>query len=110
MSLGMEVDLSPGDFVLDGDPVFPPQFLSNVRCGQMTGWMKTPLGMEIDLGPGHIVLDWVPALRERGTAAPHVFGSCLLWPRSPISAAAELLLVGCIVSEQFSINTEKLLT
>ena len=24
----------------------------------------------IDVGPGHIVLDGVPALRERGTAAP----------------------------------------
>ena len=23
--LGMEVDLSPGDFVLDGDPVPPPK-------------------------------------------------------------------------------------
>jgi len=29
-----------------------------------------PLSMEADLGPGHIVLDGVPALRERGTAAP----------------------------------------
>jgi len=57
-------------------PSFPspkgalPQLLSNVRCGQTTGWMKTPLGTEVDLGPGHIVLDGVPALRERGTAAP----------------------------------------
>jgi len=25
MSLGMELDLGPGDFVLDGDPVLPPQ-------------------------------------------------------------------------------------
>ena len=25
---------------------------------------------EVELGPGHIVLDGVPALRERGTAAP----------------------------------------
>jgi len=25
MSLGMEVDLSPGDFILDGDPAPPPQ-------------------------------------------------------------------------------------
>ena len=31
--------------------------------------MKTPLRTEV-LGPGHIVLDGVPALRERGTAAP----------------------------------------
>ena len=31
---------------------------------------------------------------ERGTAAPPppLFGSCLLWPRSPVSATAELLL------------------
>jgi len=47
-----------------------PQFLSNVRCGQTSGWMKTPLGTEVDLGPDHIVLDGVPALRERGTSAP----------------------------------------
>jgi len=53
--------------------------------------MKTPLVTEVDLGPGHIVLDGVPALREKGTAPP-LFGSCLLWPRSPISATAELLL------------------
>ena len=59
--------------------------------------MKTPLGTEVDLGPGHIVLDGgtgVPALRESGTAAPHppaIFAPCLLWPRSPISAPAELL-------------------
>ena len=99
MPLGMEVSLSPDDFVLDGDPASPPlkghspQFLSSVRCGQVTGWIKTPLGTEIDLGPGHIVLDGVPALREMGTAAARLFGPCLLWPRSPISATAELLLL-----------------
>jgi len=77
MPLGMEVGLSPGDFVLDGDPASPHlkghsplQLLSNVRYGQTTGWVKTPLGTEVDLVPGHIVLDEVPALRERGTAAP----------------------------------------
>jgi len=52
-----------------------------------------PLGTEVDLGPGHIVLDGVPAPGERGTGAPLLFGTCLLWPRSPISATAELLLV-----------------
>jgi len=97
--LGMEVGLSPGDFVLDGDPAsaplkgHSPQSVSNVRGGQTTGWMKTALGTEVDLGPGHIVLDGVAALRERGTAAPHLFSPCLLWPRSPISATAELLLI-----------------
>ena len=53
--------------------------------------MKTPLGTKLDLGAGHIVLDGFPALRERGTAAPPLLGPCLLWPRSPISATAELL-------------------
>ena len=55
--------------------------------------MKTPLGTELDLGAGHIVLDGFPAIRERGTAPPPLLGPCLLWPRSPISAAAELLLL-----------------
>jgi len=44
----------------------------------MAGWMETPLGMEVDLGPGHIVLDGVPALHERGTAFPPLFGPYLL--------------------------------
>ena len=48
----------------------PAQFLAHVYCDQTAGWMKTPLGTEVDVGPGHIVLDGVPALRERGTAAP----------------------------------------
>jgi len=40
MPLGMEVGLSPGDFVLDGDPApiskgaDPPQFTAHVYCGQ----------------------------------------------------------------------------
>ena len=55
--------------------------------------MKTPLGTELDLGAGHIVLDGFPAIRERGTTPPPLLGPCLLWPRSPISATAELLLL-----------------
>jgi len=48
----------------------PTQFLAHDYCGQTAGWMKTPLSTEVDLGPSHIVLDGVPALREKGTAAP----------------------------------------
>jgi len=80
MPLGLEVGLSPGNFVFDGDPATPrkkgtptpTQFLAHVYCGQTAGWMKTPLGTEADLGPGHnVVLDGVPsAIREWGTAAP----------------------------------------
>jgi len=51
--------------------------------------MKTPLCMQVDLGPGHIVLDRDPAAKE--AQEPPVLGPCLLWPRSPISATAELL-------------------
>jgi len=107
-SLGMEVGHCPGDFVVDRDPATPgtegapttTQFLAHVYYDQMAGRMKTPLGTEADLGPGHIVLDGVPALRETGTphSSPHLFGPCLLWPRSPISATAELLLyVLCVL-------------
>jgi len=75
MPLGTEVDLGLHDILLDGDPAPPllkghsPQFSANVRCGQTSGWTKMPLGMEVGLGP------------------------CLLWPRSPISATAELLFL-----------------
>jgi len=64
--------------------------------------MKTPLGTEVDLGRGHIVLDGdSTALRKRHSSPP-LFGPCLLWPRSPISAIAELLFAiprrveGCV--------------
>jgi len=46
MLLGTKVGLSPGDFVLDGDPAppkkggSPPQFSAHVHCGQTTGWIK----------------------------------------------------------------------
>jgi len=66
MPLGMEVGLSPGDFVFDGDPAPflkkgaepPPQFSAHVYCGQTAGWIKMTLGMEMSIGPGHIVPDW----------------------------------------------------
>ena len=85
MPLGIEVGLSPGDFVLD------------VYCGQTAGWMKMPLSTEIDLGPGHILLDGNPTPLSpppaKGAQQPSfVFGPYLLWPRSPISASAKLLL------------------
>ena len=69
----------------------PAQFLAHVYCGQTAGWMKTPLGTEIDLGPGHIVLDGGPSAPRNGHSSPPLFGPCLLWPRSPISATAEHL-------------------
>jgi len=80
MKLGMEVGLSPGHIVLDGDPAPPPQkghspqFLAHVCSGQMAGWIKMPVGTEVDLSPDHIVLDGDPAPPESGTTAPPSFG------------------------------------
>jgi len=69
MVIGMEIGLSPGDFVLDGDPTSlpqkgaepPPQFLAHFYCGQTAGCVKMPLGMEVGLSPGDFVLDGDPA-------------------------------------------------
>ena len=75
----MQVELSPADTVLDGDPaplnavVAPnpelpspkghcPQFSAHVSCGQTDRWIKMPLGREVGLGRGHIV-----PLPQRGT-------------------------------------------
>ena len=100
MPLGMEAGLGLRDIMFDVNPLpsyphkkgtpIPTQFLAHVCCGQMAGWMKTPLGTEGDLGSGHIVLDGVPAPAKAAQHFP-LFGPCLLWPRSPISATAELL-------------------
>ena len=68
MPLGVELGHSPGDFVLDGEPVplrdmgaKPPQFFAHVYCGQTAGWIKMPLGVEVGLGLHDIVFDVDPA-------------------------------------------------
>jgi len=85
----MEVDLGPGDFVLDGDPAPPPQrgtaptqFSTHICCGQMAAWIKMPLGMELGLSPGDFVLDGDPALPspKRDRARSPIFGPFLLRP------------------------------
>jgi len=49
------------------------------------GWMdEDATGYGVDLGPGHIVLDGVPALREKGTAAP------IFRPMSIVATVAHL--------------------
>jgi len=72
MPLGTEVNLGPGDVVLDGVAVPPkrgtaaPKFSVHVYCGQTAGWMKTPLSTELDLGPGHVVLEGDPVPPQKG--------------------------------------------
>jgi len=60
MSLCMQVGLSPGDFVLDGDPALP-QFLAHVYCDQTAVCIRIPLDNEVGLSLGDIVLDGDPA-------------------------------------------------
>ena len=77
MSLGMELGLDPGDFVLDGEPVAPsqkgggghPKFSAHV-CDQTARWMKLILDMVVGLIPGEFVLDGDPAPSPKG-AEPH---------------------------------------
>jgi len=88
MPLGMEVGLSSGDFVIDGDPAAPPQkggrapkFSAYVYCGQTAGWIKMVLGMAVGLSPGDFVLDGDPAPSPKRRQSPSpIFGPFLLWP------------------------------
>jgi len=57
----------------------------------MAGWIKMPLATEVGLGPGDFVLDGDRAPTTKGAQQLPLFGPCLLWPWSPISATAELL-------------------
>jgi len=100
MPLVMEVGLSPGDNVLDGDPAPPhqkahrsPPFSAHVYCSQTAGWIKMSLGTAVGLGPGDIVLDrnQLPPT-DRGITAPTFRPMSIVAKRSPISATAELLL------------------
>jgi len=101
MKLGTEVGLDPGHIVLDGNlaplTLHPPQkggTVANFRLMSVVAkWMD---GLRC-----HLVRRQVSAqatLCYMGTqlppreAQPPIFGPCLLWPRSLIYAAAELLL------------------
>ena len=95
MALGMEIGLSPGDFVLDGEPApsqkerhsAPTQFSAHVYCGQTGGWIKMPLGTEATIGPGDVGSDGVPPPPKReswvlrtplfGEGGPHLTQCCL---------------------------------
>jgi len=103
MPLGMEVGLSPGDFVLDGDPASPPlkghspPIFGDVRCGQATGWTKMALSMEEGLGPGDFVFDGDPVTpRTEGTPTTtqflaHVYcGQTAGWMKTPLSTEVDL--------------------
>jgi len=76
---GMEVGLSPGDFVLDGDPALSPkgaepssQFSAHFYCGQTARCIKIPLDMDVGLRPRDFVLDGDPfPLPKKGAEPPN---------------------------------------
>ena len=59
MSPGMEVGLSPDDFVLHRDPVPSP-----------IGGIKMPLGMDVGLIRVDFVFDGDPGPSQKGSGAP----------------------------------------
>ena len=79
MALGMEVGLSPGDFVLDRDPAPlpkkgaqpPPQFSANFYCAQTAGCITMPLGVEVGLSPGDLVFDGDPTRSSKTGQTPN---------------------------------------
>ena len=87
MPLGMDVGLSPEDFVLDGDPVpspkrgWSPQIFGPCLLWP-NGWMdQDATWYEVGLIPGDCVR-WGPSSppHEGGGAPSPIFGPCLLWP------------------------------
>jgi len=104
----MDVGLSPGDFVLDGEPVPaprqgggapPPKKKSaHVNCGQTAGCIKMPLGMEIGLGvrERHCVGCGPSSPRKKGTPTPtqfliHVYcGQMAGWMKKPLGTEVDL--------------------
>jgi len=81
MKLGLQIGLSPGHIVLDGDPGLPPpkghspQFSTHICCGQMARWIKMPLGLKVCLDPSDIALDGFPAPPPQKRAEPPQFSA-----------------------------------
>jgi len=106
MSLGMELGLGPGDFVLDGDPALllkmgqspRHQFSAHFYCGQMAGCIKMPLGMDIGLSPEDFCVRWrpsSPAPTRRRRLPPkslaHVYcGQTAGWIKMPLGTKVGL--------------------
>ena len=80
MSLGMELGLGPGHFLLDWDPAPLPKIFGPCLLWSTAGWMKLVLGMEVGLSPGDFVLDGNLALptQKGGGASSPIFGQFLL--------------------------------
>jgi len=98
MPLDTEVGLGLCDTAFAVDPAtprkkaHPPYPIFGPCLLWPNGWMDEDAACygSIDLGRDHFVLDGVPASAKGAQHPPSLFGH-VLWPRSPISATAELL-------------------
>ena len=103
MPLGMEVGLSPGDFVLDGDPVPLPQkgqsltqFSAHVYCVQTAAWITMPLGTEVGRPTRHCVQCGPSYTQKKMHTHPtqflaHVYcGQTAGWMTTPLSTEVDL--------------------
>jgi len=111
MSLGMEIGLDPGDFVLDGDAAPPkmghslPNFVPCLLWPN--GWMNQDT---IWYGgrpwPGRHCVRWGPSYpSKRGTAPPNFRPVSIVAKRLSISATAELLLLNITVWQRYTAVT-----
>jgi len=100
MPVGMEVDLGPGDLVLDRDPAsslqkgHSPQLLVHNGCGQTAGWIKMPLSRDIGPRPRQHRVRWAPSSStKKGAQQPPTFQTMSIVAKwSSISPTAKLLL------------------
>ena len=99
MPLGMEVGLDPGDFVFDGTQLppekraHPPHPIFDPCLFWPNGWMDkdaTWYGSRPRQRP-HCIRRGPRCSQKGHNSPPPSFRPCLLRPRSPISATAELL-------------------
>jgi len=101
MPPGMEIGLGPGDFVFDGIHLPPEKEKKGTPPPNFGLCLLWPNGwMDEDATwyrrrprPKPHCVRRGPSSPAKGAQQPsRLFGPCLLWPRSPISATAELLL------------------
>jgi len=106
MPLGTQVNVGPGDVVLDGIAAPPP--LKDIATAPVfdscllwpNGWMdEDATWYRSRPRPRPHCIRRDPSCPPKGHSTPPLFfGPCLLlWPRSPISATAELLLFPYLV-------------
>jgi len=92
MSLGMEVGLSPGDFVLDGDPAPKGSeshpILAHVYCGQTAAWIKMLRNIVFDVDPA------IPQKKRHTNPTQflaHVYcGQMAEWMKTPLGTEVYL--------------------